>query len=127
MTTIDTFISIIGLNPHNMAMGKTTANLLMVLVLILAGAGMLVAYQEGLFTTSGTERSYTNKSPVNSGYQVVVANTTNPSKRQIVTDRYVGELQEDGKIVAIGESGEAYAVRKGVVLADGMLIEANGT
>ncbi len=47
------------------------------------------------------------------------------TKKVIVTDRYVGKLDKNADVIAISSDGDAYSVRSGVLLTDGMVISSN--
>ena len=95
--------------------------LVFVLVLLLGAVGWIYSYQN---TKDMKEMS---PSTGNSDVQLitVMGEKVIPSKKVVVSDKFVGNIDNDGVIVAISSDGQAYNVREGVVLADGMVVSAS--
>lgn len=67
----------------------------------------------------------TNKqSNVTNNYLEITSTTTKPTNRVIVSDRFTGTLQKDANVVVVGEDGSIHKIEEGVVLIDGVLVEA---
>lgn len=96
--------------------------LLLSLVVIFAILGWVVSFK----LNEGTMEQADNKLSGQLTLIKVMENKPVPSKNKvIVTDRFVGELEKDSVVVAVSSNGEAYTVRSGTLLTDGMVIKSS--
>ena len=106
-----------------MSQTSKIAFLLVVLVIVFIGIGWILAYNVQT-TPVDKEEKFPHIS--NSGYvEVEGGEVAVPSKRIIVSDRFVGKLDKDATIVTISSDGNAYNVRNGAVLVDETVIKAD--
>ena len=93
-----------------------------ILVILLVAIGWIGSYQN-----SFAQDAVIDNKPSGQIKNLIVTtglNQEQSTKKVIVHERFVGEVDEDGVIVAMN-NGQASNVRNGVVLIDGMLITAN--
>lgn len=99
--------------------------LLLSLVVIFAMLGWIVAYNvnSSVPVAIKTTENNANSQPT---LITVMGEKAVPSKNKvIVTDKFVGDLEKDSVVVAVSSNGDAYTVRSGVLLTDGMVISSS--
>jgi hypothetical protein len=100
-----------------MVNNKKIANLTVLLVVIIGIMAVLFVYQgDYAVIKQKVAKNVSNDVLVILSEQVAV-----PSNRQIVSDRYVADLDVDGELIVIGDDG-AYSVQKGVVLINDRVV-----
>lgn len=100
---------------------KNLATLIIILAVIFGLIGALVSYDLQQYNSKiGKSVKGGDESLIEVKSDDISTNT-----RVMVTDRFVGKLDKNSKVVAIGDDGSMYVVRGGTVLASDMVVGTN--
>ncbi len=108
-----------------MARVGTLLFLLVVVVAAMAGLYYYGGANCELLGNVDNEDLSGEKSSSSYSYVEVVGEKEVAQNRAIVSDRFVGDFDNDGKVVAISSNGQAYIVQEGVVLVDDMVVSSS--
>ncbi len=93
--------------------------LIVVLAIIFAFIGALVSYDLQQYNLKQTQKV------IGKSDTLVELESSSESKNTnvLVNDRFTGKLEADSNVVAIGEDGSMYIVKKGTVLVSDMVVQ----
>ncbi len=105
-----------------MSYNNNIVGLIVALALVFGLIGAFVSYNLEQANIKNFNKVDTGKDSIIS----VSSTSTKNSNEVIVNDRFVGKLDKNSKVVAVGKDGSMYVVKNGAVLVSDMIVKTNG-
>lgn len=104
-----------------MSKNNKISTLVLLLLVIIAVLIALYSYKDDI----NLNLDMNNRS-ISTTYNYVElnSNVSKSSSRVLVSDRFTGNLKEGANVLVVGDDGSIYSIANGVVLVDGVLVDA---
>ena len=105
-----------------MSENKNIVGLIVALAIVFGLIGALVSYDMNQYNAKAVNRISNGDDALVSVSSATVVNNNDV----IVSDRFVGKLEKDANVVAVGKDGSMYVVKGGTVLVSDMVVKTYG-